>query len=163
MVVPSNDAFVGNDDPLAIPLFDAFDNLIAQTIIVTGDQVWDAGTEVNDEVPANTVGLGQAMPNTGVDEGGVVSLHGGFIGSEALGGAAGNVLTARPDADLTAAGYEVLQIEIAPAAGNDVIVSGGGDFVDGGGGVDTLDYSASSNPIEVILGTGVELTSTLDE
>jgi len=52
MVIPSNDAFIGNDSPLDLDLFDDSGNLITrvgdEVYIVSGDEVWDAGTEVND-------------------------------------------------------------------------------------------------------------------
>jgi hypothetical protein len=76
-------------------------------IDVFGSSVWDAGTEFNDEIPANTPLLGQAAPNTGTTQGGVVQLHGGFLPG-------GNVLTGFPGADFTAPGYRVAQISIAP-------------------------------------------------
>jgi hypothetical protein len=48
MVVPSNDLFVGNPNPLALPLFDAAGAFLGpRTIQVFGRMVWDAGTEVN--------------------------------------------------------------------------------------------------------------------
>ena len=48
MVVPSNDLFLGNANPLAIPLFDASGKFLGpRTITLTGGNVWDAGTEVN--------------------------------------------------------------------------------------------------------------------
>ena len=79
MVIPSNDAFWGNDDPAAYPIFDAEGNFIPRSIMVYGSGVWDAGTEMNDEVPANTAFLAQAAPNTGVTEGGLVAAHAGFM------------------------------------------------------------------------------------
>jgi hypothetical protein len=49
MVVPSNDLFVANGDPLAIELFDAAGNFNGPvTIEIFGSEVLDAGTEVND-------------------------------------------------------------------------------------------------------------------
>ncbi len=120
MVIPSNDAFIGNDDPTQLDLFDDEGGLIrrvgSNAFIVTGDNVYDAGTEVNDEIPENTAALAQAAPNTGVTEGGVIRQHEGFQGSERLGGAIGNVLAARPGSDFTVAGSEVLRIEIDSAA-----------------------------------------------
>lgn len=120
MVIPSNDAFIGNDDPTQIDLFDDEGNLIrrvgSDAFIVSGDNVYDAGTEVNDEVPANTAALAQAAPNTGVTEGGVIRQHEGFQGSERLGGPIGNVLTARSGSDFTTAGFEVLSIEVDSAS-----------------------------------------------
>jgi hypothetical protein len=48
MVVPSNDFFMGNEDPKAFHLFDASGNFLGPlTIQVFGRNVWDAGTEVN--------------------------------------------------------------------------------------------------------------------
>lgn len=49
MVVPSNDLFIGNDNPLAWEVFDAAGNFNGPlTIEIYGRHVWDAGTEVND-------------------------------------------------------------------------------------------------------------------
>ena len=49
MVIPSNDAFIGNGDPLAFELFDEDGNLLPVNFAVPGSLVWDAGTEVNNE------------------------------------------------------------------------------------------------------------------
>lgn len=79
MLIPSNDAFVANGNPLAHEIFDAMGNFVGADFFVLGSQTNDAGTEVNDELPANTAFFGQAMPDTGVDEGGVVTTpHPGF-------------------------------------------------------------------------------------
>lgn len=45
MVVPSNDYFIGNDDPQAYQLLDASGNLLITEIVQTGADVWDAGSE----------------------------------------------------------------------------------------------------------------------
>lgn len=48
MLLPSNDHFIGNDNPLAYQLFDASGTFLGdQTISVTGAQIYDAGTEAN--------------------------------------------------------------------------------------------------------------------
>ena len=48
MLLPSNDTFIGNDDPTAIQLFgDDGAFLGPQTIEVTGADIYDAGTEAN--------------------------------------------------------------------------------------------------------------------
>jgi len=73
MVIPSNDAFIGNDDPLAYKIIDG--GFQPQVIDIFGSMVWDAGTEINDEIAANVPLLGQAVGNTGGIEGGVVGLH----------------------------------------------------------------------------------------
>jgi len=104
MVIPSNDAFIGNDDPLAYQISSggSFQDL---TIDVYGSMVWDAGTEVNDEIAMNTPLLGQMAPNTGITENGMVQLHPGFVPG-------GNILTPFPHADFTAQGYQVARIDI---------------------------------------------------
>ena len=78
MVIPSNDAFVGNSDPKAYPIFDDEGNLLRDRIIISDLRVYDAGTEVNDEIPENTAFLAQSAPNTGVTENGNVTVHPGF-------------------------------------------------------------------------------------
>lgn len=47
MVVPSNDAFIGNDSPMQVELFDAGGTFLAPDFTLTGANIWDAGTEVN--------------------------------------------------------------------------------------------------------------------
>jgi hypothetical protein len=105
MVLPSNDAFFGNGIPTGHRIFNDDGSFDGEDFIVTGSLVRDAGTEVNDEIPANTARLGQMTPNTGVDEFGVVSAHAGFIPG-------GNILTAFPNADFTQAGYQVARIQV---------------------------------------------------
>lgn len=104
MAIPSNDAFMGNDNPMAYQIF-AGGAFQPQVIDVFGDMLWDAGTEVNDEIAANVPLLGQAAPNTGADELGVVHMHGGFIPG-------GNILTAFPDADFTVGHYHLARITV---------------------------------------------------
>ncbi|MGF1528353.1 MAG: spondin domain-containing protein [Candidatus Competibacterales bacterium] len=72
MVIPSNDFWYANGDPMAIPVFDEAGNFVAQDFIVTNQRILDAGTEVNDELPMNTAFFGQQMPDTGVEENGVI-------------------------------------------------------------------------------------------
>lgn len=72
MVVPSNDHFIGNDNPLAYELFDAEGNLLIDQIGQTGDQIWDAGSEVTD--PANAAFLVGGVNAQRTNEGGVVSF-----------------------------------------------------------------------------------------
>ncbi|MCG8528946.1 MAG: spondin domain-containing protein [Opitutales bacterium] len=104
MILPSNDAFVSNDNPTAYRIYEG-GIFQPTTIMIEGANVWDAGTEVNDEAPQNVPVLGQMAPNTGATEGGVVGAHPGFI-------AGGNVLTQFPAADFTQAGYQVAKIQI---------------------------------------------------
>ncbi|MDP2786823.1 MAG: spondin domain-containing protein [Pseudomonadota bacterium] len=106
MVLPSNDAFFGNGNPTGHRIFNDDGSFDGEDFIVLGSLVRDAGTEVNDEIPANTARLGQASPNTGVDEFGVVTAHAGFIPG-------GNILTAFPNGDFTQTGYQVARIQVA--------------------------------------------------
>jgi len=53
MIIPSNDAFIGNGSPTTYEIFDAGGNFTGPlTITVTGADVWDSGTEVNDTMGA---------------------------------------------------------------------------------------------------------------
>lgn len=111
MVIPSNDAFVANGSPTAHEIIGSAGNFLGANFFVTGADVLDAGTEVNDEVPANTAALGQVAPNTGVDEFGTVELHAGLLPRE-LGG-----ILADPrfdNANFGQAGFPIAQITIAP-------------------------------------------------
>ncbi len=131
MVIPSNDAFIGNSDPLAYPLFDDNGDFIGTTVMRLGSQVYDAGTEVNDELPANTAFFGQAAPNTGVDENGVTTPHPGFnpVGA---GGILDDPMFA--NADFTQPGYsifsfnaiETLAVTALELDGNTLSLSWGG-------------------------------------
>jgi hypothetical protein len=51
MVVPSNDYFIGNDDPQQYRLFDAAGALLIDRIDLRASDIWDAGSEADD--PAN--------------------------------------------------------------------------------------------------------------
>ena len=80
MVIPSNDAFIGNDDPFAYQIFDAAGEFAGPlTISIFGGDIWDAGTEVNFE---NGSGEGAAFAvnggpaGSGTPENGVIALAG---------------------------------------------------------------------------------------
>lgn len=85
MVIPSNDAFVGNDDTKTHSLFDEIGRFQDLELMLTRSMVYDAGVEVNDEVPENTPALGQMTPNTGMDEQGVIRMHPGHMAAGAGG------------------------------------------------------------------------------
>lgn len=105
MIIPSNDAFIANGNPLAHRVFDGDGNFTPFEFYVVAREINDAGTEVNDEIPANVAALGQMAPNTGVTENGVVTDHPGFIDG-------GNILTARPNGDFTLPGYRIAKISL---------------------------------------------------
>lgn len=82
MLIPSNDAFIANDAPQMIELFDAAGTFQGrQTFSILGTEVWDAGTELNNEMDAAF--LSQTAPDTGVTTADPVQSHPGFIGSYA--------------------------------------------------------------------------------
>ena len=109
MVIPSNDAFIGNADPTAHPVFNDAGEFIGGSFVVTGAEVYDAGTEVNDELPANTAFFGQAAADTGTDENGTVQLHSGFKPA-----GSGGILadSGFANADFKAGGYQVVRITL---------------------------------------------------
>ncbi len=55
MIVPSNDHFLGNDNPMAFEVFDAGGNLVLSSITEDASRIWDAGSET--ENPANAAFL----------------------------------------------------------------------------------------------------------
>ena len=79
MLLPSNDAFMAEADPTEHMVYDPNGIFRPVEFLVSGSGVRDAGTEVNDELPANTAFFGQATPNTGTTEGGTVGVHPGFL------------------------------------------------------------------------------------
>jgi len=107
MVIPSNDAFIANGDPLAHRLFDAGGNFLGGFITIYGADVRDAGTEVNDEIPEHTAFFGQSAPDTGDPENGVVHDHAGPM-PPGSGGVLDDPMFA--GADFSAPGYEVARI-----------------------------------------------------
>ncbi|WP_395094076.1 spondin domain-containing protein [Armatimonas sp.] len=52
MVIPSNDLFLGNDNPMAFPLFNPDGSLAITTITQTAGQIWDANSEIADALAA---------------------------------------------------------------------------------------------------------------
>lgn len=114
MVIPSNDAFIANDDPRAHPIFDGSGNFLGGNFVVYGKGVRDAGTEVNDESTMNTAFFGQATPDTGDDEGGVVAMHRGLMPP-----GSGGILDAAAfaAADFTEPGYRVARVTVTARRG----------------------------------------------
>lgn len=79
MVIPSNDGFIGNDDPRAYSVFDDQGRVRSYDIVVNGDQVLDAGSEQNTEM--NAAVFNQMAANTGTPQNDVVARHPRFNGS----------------------------------------------------------------------------------
>lgn len=179
MLLPSNDAFIGNAD--AVKLFNAKGRFLGETTITDGGaDVFDAGTEVNTELDAAFIN--QTAPNTGVDENGVVTRHPGFNGSDGnpvgegdqiiLGGVNAFGETIDPvEADFTLPDAEVAEIHINTVTtrtggdgidlifGNgsdDIVTAGGGtDIVLGRGGWDVIDAGAGGDIVRA--GRGVDI------
>ncbi|MBT9312123.1 spondin domain-containing protein [Leptothoe kymatousa] len=117
MVLPSNDAFIANGNPLAHQIFDDAGNFLGADFVVLGSEVNDGGTEVNDELASSTAFLGQSAPNTGTDENGVVTLHPGFIpGGRILSTTDSSAFNGLPlnftGADFTGSGYQVARFRV---------------------------------------------------
>lgn len=89
MVIPSNDHFIGNDNPMRYRLFDAAGNLQISQIDQQANQIWDAGSEITDPRAAAFLVMGNNDLRTAED--GVVRFD--FAGLEAF------------DGLMTAAGY----------------------------------------------------------
>jgi len=147
MIIPSNDFFISNGNERAHQIFDDQGNFLGADFTILGSQVLDAGSEVNDEVPANTAFFGQQAPNTGITENGVVQLATGFIPG-------GPILSTAQfaEADFTAPNYQVARFRIFNTLngddGNDrltgtdrddlINANGGNDRLRGGDGNDKL-------------------------
>ena len=108
MFFPSNDAFIADENPLEI--FDAEGNFIGANFIVSGSQVWDAGTEVNDESLAN-VPFTLPQIGQGVEENGTIQRHPGFR-PRGTGGVLDSANGLFTNADFTTPGYQIARIKI---------------------------------------------------
>jgi len=120
MIIPSNDAFIANGNPMAHEVYDAAGNFIPLTFLVLGAEVLDAGTEENTEMDAAFIN--QTAPNTGVTNADGVSLHPGFIGSVGNPGGTSIILGGTNDAgetvdqliaDFTRQGFRVARISVS--------------------------------------------------
>ncbi|GAA6159961.1 hypothetical protein NBRC116589_21350 [Ruegeria sp. HU-ET01832] len=161
MVIPSNDAFLAvPDDALADPIFDEEGNFLGPLVIERfGNDVLDAGTEVNNEEGAAF--LNQTARDQGIFENGVVGQHPGFNGSEGnpdgepvniLGGTtAANTIVDPIEGDFTRNnGQEQLLrivIEIAEGGDDELFGGAGDDIIDGGRGDDILDGGADNDTL----------------
>ena len=75
MLIPTNDVFFGNNDPLGFELFDTNGAFVGPVdILIEGSDLYDAGTEVLDASTAAFVpgGSGAAGSGGGADENGVI-------------------------------------------------------------------------------------------
>ena len=122
MVLPSNDAFVGNDNAMAYELFDESGDFQGPVNIkINGSGVWDAGTEANTE--SDAAFFDQAAPDTGMATSDLIAVHSGFNGSMGnpdgspqnfLGGTNGPGFTFdETAADFTVPGNQVAEIRVS--------------------------------------------------
>jgi len=100
MVIPSNDLFIGNDDPLEYQILDASGNLLISSILQTGAEIWDANSEALD--PANAAFIVGGINSQRTPENGLVAFDftelDGFNGlTTAAGYTFGNSLTDATD------------------------------------------------------------------
>lgn len=115
MLIPSNDGFIGNDDPLAYSLFDALGNFNALEILVLGSGVYDAGTEANTGFGSPfLVGADAQGPTS---EANLIGAHSGLAtlpgGLAIFGGQTPVGYTIdQAAADFTAQGFQVARISI---------------------------------------------------
>ena len=73
MIVPSNDFFIGNDDPMAFRLFDNAGTLLISSISQSASDIWNAGSEAFD--PANAAFLVGGDNDLRTPENGVVGFN----------------------------------------------------------------------------------------
>lgn len=122
MVLPSNDAFIGNDNATAYPIFDETGAFVGPvTVRVSGRDVWDAGTEANTETDAAFFDQSMADAGEATMEG--IAIHLGFNGSVGnpdatpvnfLGGTNGPGIFFDADAaDFTVEGRQVAEIRLS--------------------------------------------------
>jgi Ca2+-binding RTX toxin-like protein len=149
MIIPSNDAWIANGSETANPLFNQNDKFTGLEILVRGENVLDAGSEVNDEIPENTAFFGQTEADTGDAENGVVRLHEGFLPA----GSGGILDDPRfANADFTQDDYQIAKITVSKdILGNDRRNTLNGtnkaEWIDGRGGNDRIDGRDGSDLI----------------
>ena len=96
MAIPSNDFFIGNDNPMEYQLFNAAGQLQISSITVKAREIWDAGSEVFD--PAASAFVGNNDLRDG--QGSVVAFNfAEFAGYNGLATAAGYTFNSQLAAD----------------------------------------------------------------
>ena len=89
MVIPSNDGFLGNGDATGIEVFDTAGQFSFTGPLTLGlDVLWDAGTELNDEMGAAFSALG----GSGTTEANPIAIHEGLADFDGTGTAAGTTI-----------------------------------------------------------------------
>ncbi|MEP4890430.1 MAG: spondin domain-containing protein [Aliiglaciecola sp.] len=116
MLIPTNDAFIGNEDPMAYSLFNVGGDFVGLDILVLGSSVWDSGTELNRGFGSPF--LQGADAEARQNENGVVTFHNGLEvlpgGLAIIGGTTATGYTIdQAAADFTANGFEVARITVS--------------------------------------------------
>lgn len=84
MVVPSNDFFFGNSDPLAFRLFNSGGQFLGPiTIKIFGTEVWDAGSEANNINFGAAFIVGDDITDHAPENGVIASVFGGSADNSA--------------------------------------------------------------------------------
>lgn len=116
MVVPSNDLFFGNDDPLAWQLFGDDGSFLGPVVIdVTAEIFYDAGTEVNDPNDGPAFVAGQ-IGTEGTPEGGTVQLGTNLAGFGGVTTPAGVLDGTLIDFESDRAGFALARITVTETA-----------------------------------------------
>lgn len=149
MILPSNDQFIANANPKDVEIFNARGRFLGAEFVVNATDAWEAGTEVNTEIPINTPFFGQVTPNTGPTEDGVVTRASGYKPR----GSGGVLDTPRfSNANFLAPGYQFAKIRVAnlveggsgddrlfgTKAIDDIFAGDGNNSIFGGGGNDRV-------------------------
>ena len=114
MIIPSNDLFIGNSDPLANEIFDAMGNFVGTTIQVFTTSIYDAGTEANTNLGAAFNAAGGDATDTNE----LIALLGVGTVADLLNGevtAAGTTVNIPSNATLLAT-IEISQVPLPAAA-----------------------------------------------
>ncbi|MDJ0572532.1 MAG: hypothetical protein QNJ53_26320 [Pleurocapsa sp. MO_192.B19] len=174
MLFPTNDGFIANDEPIEI--FDEEGNFIGADFIISGSEVLDAGTEVNDEDPTNVLYTLDVAGNS-VDENGTIEPYPGFLPP-----GEGGVLdfevdgeTVFANADFTVPDYQIARITVTavdepeeesqedfePNFGtvdNDILeIIGSNELIFAGSGNDLIDASVSQGNNRIYAGGGDDI------
>lgn len=113
MLVPTNDTFVGNGDPRALEIFDEMGAFLGdQTVVITGAQVRDAGTEVDD--PADGPAFAEGVDATlGTEEGDTVQTVTSLAEFDGLAAANGTTLSGDFDFSADPSAFAVATITVS--------------------------------------------------
>lgn len=140
MILPSNDQFVANADSRDVEIFSSGGRFLGAEFVVNIADAWEAGTEVNDEIAANTPFLAPVNPNAGTAEDGVVTRATGYKPK----GAGGVLDTPRfSNANFLAPGYRFAKIRVA----NLVEGGSGDDFLLGTEAIDDIFAGDGNNTV----------------